>query len=371
MRVWDGLLSSSSISFDQDPHEPPIAYMTENANLTRALLLRLSALEPISFFDKTSVASIDLGPPSAYTANTSLNLSSYPHLTLSSGRTLAARLLVGADGLNSPARTFAGISSRGWDYDRHGVVATVKLSTREHDDSTPSTIATAYQRFLPSGPIALLALPNGFATLVWTATPAQATRLKALAGIDLAAMINAAFRLEPVDINYMFTIPSGQASEFSWRESVSRIPTTSTLPGRVQDIQSHSVASFPLRFRHADTYISSRIALVGDAGHTIHPLAGQGLNMGIGDVSALAATIEDTVAHGGDIGVEMNLEGYPSKVYARNARMLGVVDKLHWLYSTEGWLGVQLRGWGLKGVDRLGGLKEVLMRAASGGEIFG
>ncbi|MCJ1266804.1 putative ubiquinone biosynthesis monooxygenase [Lobaria immixta] len=370
MRVWDGLSSSSSISFDQNPPEPPIAYMTENANLTRALLIRLAALNPISFFDKTSVASIDLRPSPAYTTNTALNLSSYPHLTLSSGHTLAARLLVGADGLNSSARTFAGISSRGWDYDRHGVVATVKLSTREHYDSTPSTRATAYQRFLPSGPIALLALPNGFATLVWTATPAQATRLKALTSPDLAAMINAAFRLEPVDINYMFTIPSGQASELSWRESVTRIPTSFALPDRVQDIQSHSVASFPLRFRHADTYISSRTALVGDAAHTIHPLAGQGLNMGIGDVSALVTTIEDTVAHGGDIGVEMNLEGYSSKVYARNARMLGVVDKLHWLYRMEGWLGVQVRGWGLKGVDRLPGLKEVLMRAASGGEIF-
>lgn len=370
MRVWDGLSSSSSISFDQAPPEAPIASMTENANLSRALLVRLAALDPISVFDKTSVASIDLGPPPASTANTSLNLSSYPHLTLSSGQTLVARLLVGADGLNSPARTFAGIASRGWDYDRHGFVATVKLSTGEPHDSTPSTKTTAYQRFLPSGPIALLALPNGFATLVWTVTPAQATHLKALTSHDLAAMINAAFRLEPVDINYMFTIPSGQASEFSWRESVSQIPTSATLPDLVEDIQSHSVASFPLRFRHADTYISSRIALVGDAAHTIHPLAGQGLNMGIGDVSALAATIEDTVAHGGDIGVEMNLEEYPRKVYARNARMLGVVDKLHWLYGMEGWLGVQVRGWGLNGVNRLGGLKEVLMRAAGGGEIF-
>lgn len=370
MRVWDGLSSSSSISFDQQPPDPPIAYMTENANLTRALLVRLAALGPISCFDKTSVTSIDQGPPPAYTAHPSLNLSSYPHLTLSSGRTLAARLLVGADGLNSSARRFAGIPSRGWDYDRHGVVATVKLSTREQGDSTLSTEATAYQRFLPSGPIALLALPNGFATLVWTVTPAQATHLKALTSPDLAAMINAAFRLEPVDINYMFTIPSGQVSEFSWRQGVNGTPESSSIPDRVQDIQSQSVASFPLRFRHADTYISSRIALVGDAAHTIHPLAGQGLNMGLGDVSALATTIEDTVVHGGDIGVEMNLEGYLSKVYARNARMLGVVDKLHWLYGLEGWLGVQVRGWGLKGVDRLGGLKELLMKAASGEMIF-
>lgn len=372
MRVWDGLSSSSTISFDNPPPKPPIAYMTENANLTRALLARLDALPPISLFDKTSVAAIDLGPlpASAPPVTSSLNLSSYPHLTLSSGHTIAARLLVGADGLNSPVRAFADIPSRGWDYDRHGVVATVKLAPAEHADAAFKKVS-AYQRFLPSGPIALLALPDDFATLVWTATPAQAAHLKSLASPDLVAMINAAFRLEPVDIKYMFTMSSGQASELSWREKfVIPAQASTSLPRSVQTIQSHSVASFPLRLRHADTYISSRIALVGDAAHTIHPLAGQGLNMGLGDVSALATTIHDIVTHGGDIGIEGNLEGYQSKVYAKNARMLGVVDKLHWLYSMEGWVGVQLRGLGLGMVERWGGLKGVLMKAASGGNIM-
>lgn len=373
MRVWDGLSSSSTISFNNPPPEPPIAHITENANLTRALLASLEALPPTSLFDKTSVANISLGPPpvSAPQATSSLDLSSYPHLVLSSGRTIAARLLVGADGLNSPVRAFAGIPSRGWDYDRHGVVATVKLAPGEYADSTLKNV-TAYQRFLPSGPIALLALPGDFATLVWTATPAQAAHLKSLADLDFVAMINAAFRLEPVDINYMFTIPSGQVSELSWREKfLSPAQASASLPRPVQTAQPNSVASFPLRLRHADTYISSRVALVGDAAHTIHPLAGQGLNMGLGDVSALASAIHDTVAHGGDIGVEANLEGYQSKMYARNLRMLGIVDKLHWLYSMEGWVGVQLRGLGLGVVERFGGLKAILMKAASGEKILG
>lgn len=364
MRVWDGLDSSARISFDNSLSESPIAHMIENANLSRALLERIAALHPISLYDRTSVASIELGPPpSSVSTINSLNLSTYPHLTLSSGHTLAARLLVGADGLNSSVREFAGIPSRGWDYDRHGVVATLKLGPREshHDAAT----ATAYQRFLPSGPVALLPLPNDYATLVWTTTPTQAAHLTSLSSQDLLAMINAAFRLEPVDISYMFTIPTGQVSELSWRESVTTPnPFDIPLPPQIQSIQPGSIASFPLRFRHADTYISSRIALVGDAAHTIHPLAGQGLNMGLGDASALADAIQDCARHGGDIGVESNLEGYQSKVYAANARMLGVVDKLHWLYRMEGWLGVQLRGWGLKGVARFGGLKEFLMKAA-------
>ena len=92
--------------------------------------------------------------------------------------------------------------------------------------------------------------------------------------------------------------------------------------------------------------------------------------MGLGDVSALAATIQDCVTHGGDIGVEANLEAYQSRIYARNARMLGVVDKLHWLYGMEGWVGVGVRGLGLGLVERWGGMKGLLMRAAGGEEGF-
>lgn len=372
MRVWDGLSSAAGISFDsRTPPATPIASMTENQNLTRALLTRLSTLDPISQYENTTVTSIDLGPiSSSYSSSppeaSSLNLSSYPHLTLSSGAVLAARLLVGADGPNSPVRTFAGIRSRGWDYNRHGVVATVKL--QRHDSGTfESTIA--YQRFLPSGPIALLALPDDFATLVWTTTPQNVAHLKSLSNSDLAAMIDAAFRLEMVDLKYMHSIPSGQATELVWREksnaSAQHTPTT-PLPGRVLDVQPGSVASFPLRFRHADTYISSRIALIGDAAHTIHPLAGQGLNMGLGDVRALVTAIESCVQHGGDIGVEGNLEPFESSVYASNARMLGVVDKLHWLYAVENPLAVAVRACGLGLVNRLDGLKAVLMAQAGG-----
>lgn len=369
MRVWDGLADSASISFDSATTTAPIAYMTENANLTRALLNRLAVLPSVSVFEKTSVASIRLGPQLPRDPETpSMDLSSYPFLTLSSGHTIAARLLVGADGLNSPVRTFAGIRSRGWDYERHGVVATVKLAPSIDVGSTGSetATATAYQRFLPSGPVALLPLPGDSATLVWSTTPQYAAHLKALSSEDFAAMVNAAFRLEIVDIKYMHTIPKGQLSELEWRESVKGGDSQSTipLPGRVFAVQPNSVASFPLRFRHADTYISSRIALVGDAAHTIHPLAGQGLNMGIGDVKALHGAIEYHVKHGGDIGAEGNLERYERDVYVANSRMLGVVDKLHWLYRWENPLGVGIRGLGLRAVDKLGGLKGLLMMQA-------
>jgi ubiquinone biosynthesis monooxygenase Coq6 len=181
-------------------------------------------------------------------------------------------------------------------------------------------------------------------------------------------MVNAAFRLPQVDIDYMHTIPSGQVDELAWREQHTPIPEEgSHIPHHVTAIQPGSVASFPLRLRHADAYTANRVALIGDAAHTIHPLAGQGLNMGIGDVEALVRNIENSVRYGGDIGAGMGLEGYGAERYAPNNRLLGVVDKLHKLYSWRSGPVVGLRSLGLEAVDRLGPVKELFMREAAGG----
>ena len=374
MRVWDGLSSTARIAFDSPAPEPAIAHMTENQNLTRALLARLDSLGPITILDKTSVANINLGPPPSSPASedSSLNLSSYPHVTLSSNHTVAARLLVGADGINGPVRTFASIQARGWDYDRHGVVATLRFpSDFSHDPENPCGV-TAYQRFLPTGPIALLALPGPYASLVWTATPTQAAKLKSLCTEDFLAMVNAAFRLSVVDLDYMFTLSSGQVDELQWRESVSSSTSkeaSGEIPRPVEAVQDNSMASFPLRLRHASSYTTHRTALIGDAAHTIHPLAGQGLNMGLEDSRSLASAIEYAVMHGADIGSEMNcLDKYNSEMWMGNNRMLGAVDKLHWLYSVKSGPAVPLRGLGLRAVDALGdlGVKRWFMRQAGG-----
>ena len=381
MHVWDAL-SESKIDFSAGENgqntTSVTAYMTENANLTRALLARLESLEPISSFENTNVASTDLGP--AQDSPGSLNLSSYPHVTTSSSTSpLVARLLVGADGINSPVRTFAHIPTRGWDYDRHGVVATVKLVSRGEGSYSPSEEdvpevqdnVTAYQRFLPSGPIALLALPGDHASLVWSTTPDEAARLKALDRADFAAMINAAFRLSVVDVNYMSKMPDGQVDDLAWRLSATNVPSEdeTKYPRTVDSVQEGSVASFPLRMRQADRYVGERVALVGDAAHSIHPLAGQGLNMGLADVASLVRTIEYAVIHGGDIGVLGNLEAYESEMWMKNNRMIGVVDKLHSLYSVSWGPVVGLRSLGLGAVDRFTGLKALIMAQAGGGHL--
>ena len=165
MQVWDGV-SGSRISFDwpttttntatatsgESPAsasmDQTIAHMTENLNLTAALVSRLDELGGLSIFDRSKVERIDYGPRTE-----TLDLSTWPVVEISDGRRLAARLLVGADGANSLVRTFAGIEIRGWGYDRHAVVATVRL---EGNGWGGEGRKTAYQRFLPTGPVALL-----------------------------------------------------------------------------------------------------------------------------------------------------------------------------------------------------------------------
>lgn len=360
MYAWDGL-TDARIDFEWEglskAQSPVIAYMTENLNLTSGLMNRLKELGGVEVFDNCKVDNIGLGEETE-----DVDLSGWPVLHLSGGQSLAARLLVGADGGNSPVRAFAGIESRGWDYGRHGVVATLEL---EGEGWGGAASKAAYQRFLPTGPVAMLPMPGKYATLVWSTTPERASILKKLAPKDFIALVNAAFRLSSVDIAYMHTQSTGQEDELSWRLQHTSVDDR-LLPQTVVGVQEGSVASFPLKMRHADTYIGERVALVGDAAHTIHPLAGQGLNQGQGDVQSLVKAIEYSVTHGQDIGKQMSLEPYNSERYAANHILLGVCDKLHKIYAVDSGPLVPLRSFGLKAVNSLGPLKNFFMEQASG-----
>lgn len=395
MDVWDGV-SGSKIHFDSADKQPRglldslaemvpgsrfqasrrqyetsaddavVATMCENSNLTSALLQRVKEAATVQMWDKTKVASIDLGPESAADDEKAPDLSQWPVVSTTSHGPIAARLLVGADGANSPVRHFAGIPSHGWDYNQHGVVATLDLD-RAHD------FRTAYQRFLPTGPIALLPLPGNKASLVWSTTPSHATLLKTLSPENLTAAVNAAFRLLLVDINYILSAnlsaSTSPAEEYTWRLSATS-PTATGLPTAfpiVQGVQEGSVASFPLKMRHADTYTGHRIALLGDAAHTIHPLAGQGLNLGLADAESLAKQIIYGVEHGMDIGSSWCLDGYNGERWAANNAMIGVVDKLKKVYSASSGPVVWGRSLGLDVIDRLGSVKGAFMGAAAGG----
>lgn len=385
MQVWDGE-TGSRISFDWSMETPPfedmrtVATMTENANLVRGLLGRIAASgeDNLKLFSNTTVASIENGSDLQADGP---DLSAWPVLSVKptgpgadaqEPSRIAARLLVGADGINSPVRSFADITTQGWDYDRHGIVATLSLADLE-TPPFPANLRTAYQRFLPAlgGPIALLPLPNNHATLVWSTTPKHAAYLKSLPPSAFLAMVNAAFRLSMTDLTYMMgmqkpsTEPTPHEDELTWR--LQHTPLPSHIPPPATAVQQGTIASFPLRFRHAAQYISPRVALVGDAAHVIHPLAGQGLNLGLADVAALSRTIEYAVSHGMDIGDLLTLERYSSERYLPNAKIGGACDLLHKMYTIPGqgpltWA----RGLGLDVIDKLPFVKAFLMKNAEG-----
>jgi ubiquinone biosynthesis monooxygenase Coq6 len=203
-------------------------------------------------------------------------------------------------------------------------------------------------------------------SLVWSTTPEIAKRLVSLPDDAFLSLVNAAYRLSPTDLGYLLTSPSPSdlVSEIVWRESL-QTQNENTLPPRTLSLASSSRAAFPLKFAHVDEYTAPRVALIGDAAHTVHPLAGQGLNLGLGDVRSLSGTVHRSLRLGQDIGAVHALAGYPFERYAANLRIMGVCDKLHKLYSTENWGVVKLRSWGLEVVNELSAVKKFIVQRAS------
>ena len=352
MKVWDGV-SGAKIDFACDEGQN-MGCMVENSNTVDALLSTLSHchsnnIELLSGVEVTSI---------------SADNDQLPVLSLANGTRIKCRLLVGADGPNSPVRQYTGSESHGWAYNRMGVVATLHTQPDLHQEAV-----VAYQRFLPSGPIALLPLPNNTATLVWSTLPEIAKLLSALPPLVFCSLVQAAFRLDHVDLAYltshdMLTHPANLADQLNWRLSLLTDDDNPHHLPSILDVDTDSVAAFPLALRHVDDYVFDHVALIGDAAHTVHPLAGQGLNQGLSDAASLATALDDAVSLGQDIGALHVLQSYSRARYFDNNVMLGVVDKLHKLYSTSNWPIVMIRSMGLQAIDKLDFAKRFFMRQA-------
>ncbi len=244
-------------------------------------------------------------------------------LELAGGETLAASLLVAADGAGSPLRALAGIGTHGRDYAQRAVVAHV-VTERPHED-------TAWQRFLPGGPLALLPLADGRSSIVWSLPEAEAQRVLALDG-------------------KAFLDELGVASDFRLGRIVATTPR----------------AAFPLKLQLAERYQADRFVLLGDAAHAVHPLAGQGVNLGLRDVAELRDTLVDARAAGRDIGAAHVL-----RRYARRRRSADTLDALGFdalarIYAWQSPALVAARGVGVRLLDRLAPLKRRLSKHAAG-----
>lgn len=244
-------------------------------------------------------------------------------LQLADGEILSAALLVAADGSGSPLRQLAGIGTRGRDYAQRAVVAHVGTE-RPHQE-------TAWQRFLSTGPLALLPLADGRSSLVWSLPEVEAQRVLALG--------DQAFRDE-----------LGAASDFR----LGRITTTTPR------------AAFPLKLQLAQCYQAERFVLLGDAAHAVHPLAGQGVNLGLRDVAELRDTLLAARRAGSDIGATHVL-----RRYARRRRSADTLDALGFdalarIYAWQSPPLVAARGFGVRLLDRLSPLKRRLSEHAAG-----
>jgi 2-octaprenyl-6-methoxyphenol hydroxylase len=297
------------LTFDGDV-EPgqPFAHMVENGPLQAALLARARetgvVLRPAAIASSTPAA-VDVS------------------VGLAGGERLRARLLVAADGARSGIRERAGIPTRGWNYGQSAIVATV---AHERDNG-----GRAEEHFLPAGPFAILPLMHCRSSIVWTEQAAEAERILALPEHDFH-----------VELERRFGLHLGEIEVVGPRRA------------------------YPIGLWIARAFIGPRLALIGDAAHVIHPIAGQGLNMGLKDVAALAETIVDAARLGLDPGAAAVLERYQRWRRFDTMAMGVATDGLNRLFSNRSDVLRFARDLGLGLVDRMPPLKQLFIREAAG-----
>ncbi len=313
MDVWDGE-GSGNIRFDcAELHEPCLGHIVENRVTQTALLQRI-----------LSQPHCELSVGVQLTDLSGVDNEGARCLTLSNGEVLQARCVVAADGALSNTRKMAGIGMWEWDYGHHAIVTTV---TTERSNQ-----ATCWQRFTDDGPLAFLPLPDtNLSSIVWSTSPDHA---RVLMEMDDEAFCQALTRA------------------FEGRL------------GTVQQTDQRFV--FPLRQRHAKQYVKAGFAAIGDAAHTIHPLAGQGVNLGLMDAAALAETIQDALAEGISWNTEYHLRRFQRARQSENLQMAATMEGFKRLFNTRNPLPRLLRNTGMSLMNNLSPVKNHIVQKAMG-----
>jgi 2-octaprenyl-3-methyl-6-methoxy-1,4-benzoquinol hydroxylase/2-octaprenylphenol hydroxylase len=327
MRVWDAL-GPGQLHFDAaDNGDAALGWIVENKLIQHALWNALNgAAAPTS-------ASLPVVASSAQKTGVRVccpaeiadldNAADAVTATLTDGTRLRARMLVAAEGAESSLRTKLGIAFDGRDYQQRAIVAHVHTE-RAHEN-------TAWQRFMPGGPLAFLPLDDGRCSIVWSLPDNEAARILALD--------DAAFRAE-----------LGCAFDF-------RLGAITATTAR---------AAFPLRMRLAERYVAGRCVLIGDAAHVVHPLAGQGMNLGFRDVACLRRTLVDAHTRGRDIGAEHVLRRYERERRSENALAARGLDGIERLFGSRRLPLATLRAAGMTMIDRAPPLLQFVSSIANG-----
>ena len=309
MQVWDEGGSGSLHLDAADTAEPCLAYIIENNVIRTALYQRLQQLSNIRYLEN---ATADL-----------VSIEDDRIILESGGNRFSTRLLVGADGARSVVREWAQIETSGWSFAQTAIVATIK-SEHPHEH-------TAFQRFLHTGPLAFLPLDDSHtSSIVWSADTERARELLALSDDDFISELEMAFenRLGKLELN-------------SQR------------------------AAFPLSLMHVEHTIAHRIALIGDAAHRVHPLAGQGLNLGLADVAALAEVL---TGQGADVGARRVLRQYERWRSGDTRLMVKLMDLFKRTYGTQQPVIQGLRNFGMDLVNSNSVVRKLITDFASGGK---
>jgi len=348
MQVWDAA-SDSYIVFHpstSSSSSTAVSWTVENDVTTSAVDARLQQLsqdnENIEVLHEAHVAKVSIPGGKGEEEEDGY----FPEVTLADGRVLTAKLIVGADGTNSAVRKAAKIKTIDYDFKQKGVVATLRL-----EKAFGNTVA--WQRFLPSGPIAVLPLDEFHSSLVWSVSEGEASRLLEMSEDAFATLVHMA-----VWGNSPETQPSAMLKKAT--SMYSRIlppPSGRQMPPAVVGCLPGSRASFPLKTANAIDYAKDRVVLVGDAAHRIHPMAGQGVNLGFGDAAKLTQALADGVGRGADLGCETVLKDFETARLRKSVPLIVGLQALHWLYGSTFPPIVGARSLGLQTVDAIPSLK--------------
>jgi 2-octaprenyl-3-methyl-6-methoxy-1,4-benzoquinol hydroxylase/2-octaprenylphenol hydroxylase len=310
MRVWDAL-APGKLDFDAASRgESALGWIVENRLIQHVL-----------WQAQQNDARIALHCPAKVTATEAD--AQRRTLVLDDGASLSAQLVVAADGAESALRAMVGISTHDRDYAQRAIVAHV-ATERPHE-------ATAWQRFLPGATVALLPLADGRSSVVWSMSNAEADRLLALDDAAFCGELGAAFDF--------------------------RLGTITSTTQR---------AAFPLRLKLADRYLAPRFALIGDAAHAVHPLAGQGVNLGLRDAAELAAALTAARDAKRDFSAESTLRRFERRRRSDNGLSAHGFDAIQRVFGSDSMTLAALRGAGLGLVDRIAPLKQMFARHAAG-----
>lgn len=314
MQVWDGS-GTGQIHFSAaSVHADVLGHIVENRVVQDALLDALTARGSVEMIAQATLERLERQEGGWV-------------LTLADGQCLQAPLVVAADGANSTVRRLSGCETREWDYLHHAIVTSVRCAEPNQ--------RTAWQRFTDDGPLAFLPLQREgdqyWCSIVWSVPEEQASRFMALDDEAFCAALGRAFEYR-----------LGEVLEVDPRLCI------------------------PLRQRHAKRYVQPGLALIGDAAHTIHPLAGQGVNLGLLDAATLAEVIQAALARGEEPASSRVLGRYERRRMPHNLAMMAAMEGFERLFQADPPLVRWLRNTGLKGVQALPEAKAIFVRQALG-----